>query len=115
MIADLEQEWNVNLLERSRAGVELTSDGMALLPFAQMLVEDYRKMQEEVAELNGLQKGMIRIGTFSSVAAHWIPKIIQAFQNDYPGIHYEPLLTDELAYEMNIGRSTIVSESQCRI
>jgi len=94
MIADLEQEWHVNLLERSRAGVQLTSDGMALLPFAQALADDYRMMQDEVAELNGLQQGLIRIGTFSSVATHWIPRIIQAFQNDYPGIQYELLLGD---------------------
>lgn len=94
MIADLEQEWHVNLLERSRAGVQLTSDGMALLPFAQALADDYRRMQDEVAELNGLQQGLIRIGTFSSVATHWIPRIIQAFQNDYPGIQYELLLGD---------------------
>ena len=26
MIADLEEEWNIILLERSRAGVQLTSD-----------------------------------------------------------------------------------------
>lgn len=94
MIADLEQEWHVAVLERSRAGVQLTSDGMALLPFAQALVEDYRRMQEEVAELNGLHQGLIRVGTFSSVATHWLPGIIQAFQNDYPGVQYELLLGD---------------------
>lgn len=33
-------------------------------------------------------------GTFSSVATHWLPKIIAAFQQDYPGIDYELLLGD---------------------
>ncbi len=94
MIADLEQEWHVNLLERSRAGVQLTADGMALLPYAEALIEDYRKLQDEVAALNGLREGVIRIGTFSSVATHWIPRIIQPFQRDYPGIQYELLLGD---------------------
>ena len=37
MIHDLEQEWKVVLLERSRAGVRLTSDGMKLLPHAKSL------------------------------------------------------------------------------
>ena len=94
MIADLEQEWHVVLLERSRAGVQITADGMQLLPFARALVEDYRRMQEQVAELNGLQHGLIRIGTFSSAATHWIPKIIRNFQKDFPGIRYELLLGD---------------------
>ena len=34
MINDLEKEWKVSLLERSRLGVELTSDGMKILPYA---------------------------------------------------------------------------------
>ena len=29
----------------------------------------------QVDELNGLQSGLIRIGTFSSVATHWLPKM----------------------------------------
>jgi DNA-binding transcriptional LysR family regulator len=94
MIADLEQEWHVNLLERSRAGVQLTADGMAMLPYAEALVADYRRLQDEVAALNGLREGVIRIGTFSSVATHWIPRIIQPFQQDYPGIQYELLMGD---------------------
>ncbi len=32
MISDLEREWGVSLLRRDRNGVELTSDGEALLP-----------------------------------------------------------------------------------
>lgn len=94
MIADLEEEWHVTLLERSRGGVQITSDGLALLPYAQSLVNDYRLLQERVSDLNGLQQGLIRIGIFSSVATHWMPRIIQAFQRDYPGIQYELLLGD---------------------
>ena len=48
----------------------------------------------QVDELNGLQSGIIRIGTFSSVATHWLPNIIKAFQKDYPNIDYELLLGD---------------------
>lgn len=94
MIHDLEQEWKVILLERSRAGVRLTSDGMKLLPHAKSLCDEYLKLQMEVDELNGLQSGLIRIGTFSSVATHWLPNIIREFQKDYPNIDYELLLGD---------------------
>lgn len=47
-----------------------------------------------VDALNGLQPGLIRIGTFSGVATHWLPKAIQEFQKDYPNIDYELLLGD---------------------
>lgn len=40
MIGDLEKEWRVTLLERSRWGVSLTSDGSRLLARAQKLCEE---------------------------------------------------------------------------
>lgn len=94
MIADLEKEWGVTLLERSKNGVKPTSDGLKLLPYAQNLCADFDKLKMQVDELNGLQSGLIRIGTFSSVATHWLPNIIKEFQKDYPNIDYELLLGD---------------------
>ena len=94
MIGDLESEWKVTLLERSRAGVRLTSDGLKLLPCAKAVCAEYQKLQMEVDELAGLKTGLIRIGTFSSVATHWLPNIIRAFQQDCPNIDYELLLGD---------------------
>ena len=94
MINDLETEWKVPLLERSKMGVKLTSDGLKLLPHAKAIVGEYEKLQMEVDALNGLQSGIIRIGTFSSVATHWLPNIIKEFQKDYPNIDYELLLGD---------------------
>ena len=94
MINDLEKEWNLTLLERNRGGVRLTSDGCRLLPYAEALCASYRQLCEQVDDLNGLKSGIIRIGTISSVATHWLPNIIQAFQKDYPGIEYELLLGD---------------------
>lgn len=94
MIGDLESEWGILLLERDRSGVRLTSDGLALLPMAKQLCEDYQRLEFTVDELNGLKTGIIRIGTFSSVATHWLPNIIKRFQNDYPNIEYELLLGD---------------------
>lgn len=94
MISDLEREWDVVLLERNRSGIHLTSDGMELLPCALSLCAEYEKLQTKVDDLHGLKSGIIRIGTFSSVAAHWLPKLIKAFQTDYPQIEYELLLGD---------------------
>lgn len=99
MIADLEAEWGVTLLERSRAGVQPTSDGLAMLPYVRELLNSYRRVQEQAASLSGITAGFIRIGTFSSVAAHWLPAIIKKFQQDYPGIRYEFLLGDYVEIE----------------
>ncbi len=94
MIADLEASWQVKLLERDRNGVRLTSDGLQLLPHIRRLCEDFMQLADQVDLLNGVQTGIIRIGTFSSTATHWLPNIIKAFQRDYPNIEYELLLGD---------------------
>ena len=92
MIGDLEKDWNMVLLERGKGGVRLTSNGLHMLPYAKELVADYEKMQMQVNALNGMQSGLIRIDTFSSIATHWLPNIIREFQKDYPHIEYELLL-----------------------
>lgn len=107
MINDLEQEWNITLLERNRAGVKLTSDGTSVLPYAKSLCEDYQKLQMQVDDIQGVQSGIIRIGTFSSVATHWLPNIIKAFQKDYPGIDYELLLGDYTEIEEWIAQGRV--------
>ena len=94
MIQDIEKEWGLSLLERSRGGVRLTSDGMKLLPRIQSLCTEYEALQKQVQELKGMESGLIRIGTFSSAATHWLPNIIREFQKDYPNIEYELLLGD---------------------
>lgn len=94
MVAELEKEWSLTLLERDRGGIRLTADGQKLLPLAKKVLEEYSRLQTTVDELNGLNAGIIRIGTFSSVATHWLPNIIRRFQADYPNIDYEILIGD---------------------
>ena len=94
MIHDLESEWGVSLLERDRSGVRITSDGLKLMPFMKGVCEAQRKLLSEVDELHGLRSGLIRIGTFSSVATHWLPNMIKTFQTEYPNIEFELLLGD---------------------
>ena len=94
MIKDLETEWGVSLLERNRAGVSLTSDGLKLLPQIQRICNEHEILMRQIEDLHDMQSGLIRIGTFSSVATHWLPNMIKIFQNDYPKIHFELLLGD---------------------
>jgi len=94
MIRDLESSWGFLLLERSHAGLRMTSAGTRLYSSIRKLCEDYEGLATAALEIGGLQSGVIRIGTFSSVATHWLPRMIQAFQADYPGIDYELLMGD---------------------
>ena len=44
MVADLEQEWGMTLLERSKKGVCLTSAGEQLLPFLRKVLHDHQAL-----------------------------------------------------------------------
>ena len=94
MIADLERDWGVALLERGRGGVQLTAPGQQLLPRVRALLREYQELEGLVQQLHGVQTGVVRIGSFASAAIHWLPNVFAAFQKDYPGIDYELLLGD---------------------
>lgn len=94
MIHDLETEWDTILLERGKAGVLLTSDGLKLFPQIQHICSEQERLMSQVEELHDGQSGLVRIGTFSSVATHWLPHMIKRFQKDYPKIDFEMLLGD---------------------
>lgn len=89
MIADLERDWHVKLLERDRGGVRLTSEGHELLPAIQSVCDEHGRLQARIDAMSGLEKGLIRIGTVTSVATHWLPSVIKRFREDYPNIDYE--------------------------
>lgn len=94
MVADLEKEWGMILLERSKSGVRLTSDGTQILPYVRKILNDYHTLEGHIGQMKGLETGIVRIGTFSSVAIHWLPNIFAELQKGYPGIAYEMLLGD---------------------
>lgn len=99
MIADLEREWGIRLLARSRAGVQLTAEGERVADQVRRVCAEQQRLDALVADMNGLQTGLIRIGTLSSMATHWLPTIVREFQRDYPNIDYELLLGDYLEIE----------------
>ena len=94
MVADLEREWGMKLLERSKSGVLLTSAGEQILPFLRNVLNGHQELESQSCRMNGIETGVVRIGTFSSVAINLLPNIFAALQNDYPGIEYELLLGD---------------------
>lgn len=94
MIADLEKEWGMPLLERSKGGVRLTSAGEQLMPFLQRLLSNHQQLEDQIRRMNGAETGLVRIGAFSSVSIHWLPNIFARLQQDHPGIEYEILLGD---------------------
>lgn len=94
MISDLENEWDVHLLQRGKYGVTPTAVGEQFIPYARTIINDYEKLKAFVNELKGVETGSIKIGSFSSVSINWLPNIFEEFHKDFPNIDYEILLGD---------------------
>ncbi|WFO88527.1 LysR family transcriptional regulator [Bacillus velezensis] len=88
MIASLEEELSIKILNRSRVGVKLTVEGKELYPFIQKTISQYQALQEKANEIKGLESGTIRIGTISSISCHWLPRLINDFQTIYPNVQF---------------------------
>lgn len=88
MVASLEKELSIKLLKRSRTGVKLTIEGEELYPFIERSILQYRAMQEKANEIKGLETGIIRVGTISSITCHWMPQLIKGFQKLYPNVQF---------------------------
>ncbi|WP_066300057.1 LysR family transcriptional regulator [Bacillus sp. FJAT-29937] len=94
MVHSLEEELSTTLILRSRSGITLTPDGEEFLPFIRNICNSHRELQVKQKEMEGLESGLIRIGTFSSVACHWLPGLIKDFKKQYPAVYFELLQGD---------------------
>ena len=88
MIASLEHELSIKLLNRSRSGVRLTLEGAELYPYIERSIYQHLAVQEKAKEIRGLETGMIRFGTLASISAHWMPHLLKAFQSQHPGVEF---------------------------
>ena len=79
----------MTLLVRSRAGVSLTREGEALLPYLRDVARAHRALSDQAAALRGLEQGVVRIGSFNSVSSSLLPRAIKRFKELHPAIRFE--------------------------
>ena len=84
----LESELGITLLSRNRGGVVLTADGRAVLPKIEKLCAAHHALMQTVEGLKDMDSGLVKIATFSSVSAQWLPRILKSFGKLYPNIEF---------------------------
>lgn len=85
-VQSLETEFGFSLLSRSRSGVKLTDNGERVLTYIRDMLRVQELLKQEVALINGIETGTIRIGTFTSISVQWLPGIIRRFLSQHPNI-----------------------------
>lgn len=89
LVSALEREVGFSLFSRSTKGVSLTANGQLLLPVVREFLRQEDRIFELSAQMNGLLIGSVTVAAYSSIATHWLPAVIRAFQEDYPNVRIE--------------------------
>ena len=83
-LAQLEEELDTVLIERSGRGVRLTPAGRRLVARATDLFQMVEEIEAEVAAANVEVSGEVRMSAFGSLASSVVPLAIKALQDDHP-------------------------------
>ena len=89
MMAGFEEELGVQLFARAKKGVTLTDNGRMLMPYIQEMTNQKDKLRQAAFNINHKIEGKLRIGSFSSVTAMWMPEVIHYFNRNYPQVEVQ--------------------------
>src|SRR5688572_18186490 len=82
----LETELGVMLVQRVGKHVRLTEAGRIVQQYAEQVLGLAQETQRALRELQGLQRGTLRLGASSTPGIYLLPPVLVAFVQRYPGI-----------------------------
>lgn len=85
-IQRLEERVGARVLERGRKGATLTAAGEVLVPRARATLSAFEDGVRAVAEVQGLRRGVVRIGGGATVCTYLLPKTLAAFRGRHPDV-----------------------------
>lgn len=97
----LEAELGVRLLERSTRHLHLTEAGRVYLGHARELLRQHNQALDELSELAGSPRGLLRISAPEHFGAYLLTPWLAEFQARYPELRYELWFSDE---RLDLGR-----------
>ena len=86
MMNALEDELGIAILQRGYYGIKLTPGGERVIPMIRRLVACEDEVVNEIELIKSYGDNIIRIGAFSSLAATWLPPIVEKFNAEFPGV-----------------------------
>jgi DNA-binding transcriptional LysR family regulator len=108
-IRTLEHGLGVRLFDRSGNRVSLTSEGSALLHYAEKMAALAAEAEDRLAAGQGHLAGPLALGVSTTIAQYIFPRLIGAFLGDHPHVQLSVLSgnTDEVVQSLFSGRVSI--------
>lgn len=100
-IQGLEQEFGCVLVDRGNKDLRPTAEGQVVLQHALRLVQGAATLSNEVAQMNKLDAGELRLGSCALAAEQLLPQAVAQFINEYPKVRTSFQIGDS----ENLGRS----------
>ena len=88
IVKQMEKELGFALFKRNNRSVSLTVEGEILISHISEIVRKEDELLEVASELNGLDRGHVRLGIFNSMC-NYITDIVNGFNELYPHISFE--------------------------
>ena len=85
MVRALEDELGGPLLVRQGRGVRLTDAGQVVFARGQQLLADAQRLQQEVAEVDGMARGTLTVGVMPT-SGHYMAPVLARFARLHPGV-----------------------------
>ena len=106
-IADLELQLGTPLLDRVGKSVRLTEAGALFRNYAENSLRQIESGRAALAELRGLEQGVLRIGASQSFVRRFLPTLLAEFACDYPGIALEVSELGAAAIETGLAKGDL--------
>ena len=85
-VSGMESECGFPLFTRTKSGVTMTAAAESLLPSIRQMLNSSELLSQSIAQVNGMHKGVLRLGVFNSACVTWVPQLVPPFQKRFPGI-----------------------------
>lgn len=86
-IRELEQQLGLALFKRNGNTIAITPGGEILQKYAEEIFATYVRLENELAQLNKVSGGNLRIGASTTLAQTLVPRILAQFKKTYPAVH----------------------------
>lgn len=104
-IKQLEDELGMKLFEQLGKKVALTDAGLLLVPHARRVIAAIQAAKHALEELQGLERGLLRVGASTTPGMYLIPQIIAGFKERFPKIEIHLGIKDTRQVEEGVIRN----------
>ncbi len=86
-MADAVEDWiGFPILNRGHDGVTVNACGADIISEIRQIVRHEAILKQQAMDISGLVTGDITVGSYHSIATHWLPEIFKKFHEDFPGV-----------------------------